>query len=704
MDKAECATALCPHKCAYGYTKPPSCENPCPANKFGMDCTQTCHCLDPLEVCDAVQGVCPSHQCHEDWEGTGCSQRLPKLHDGPSVISSTCTSITVSWDAWDSRHDFGDFPSVWAYSLLTLSDESPNHSQWTLVDTLKHDALKKMYTHTVPVNTIARGVMHRFRVDIFYNASGKMAARSSPGFSSVPVYPCDLPASLSADTPGQVQRGQTVAELRHLVLNMEEVKVKWTLSANLGASPPADLRLVYVYRKQRRGICPPLSPPDSYIRFDMVAGTRGLLLHHLLPGYDYEYIFTVESATVTAIKETLNGEFSTKPNAPTSTIDGLSLLNVSATEVTVGWVAPPCEELGGPVSRYEVELSSLQMPTNISFSDSLQATLVALKPSTRYEIRVRYANDIAPGPFSAPIIFETPSDVPPAPSPPLRVRQIFRELHCVGLSWDPGPENEEKVISFEIFNLAIANTSKNLKGHWSAPAAARQTRVCGLQPGREYSLGVAARGQLALSLTTKVVVFTDHYAPPPPSPLVVVSRTLKTVLVKLRPVVSSLVAIAYYLIYVAEGIPTEQEKADAGIATGPKGIVPFEQAAEKKGSVYNRTTADGSHFHLDGSSAKERTARYTDHAPSHVNYTTIAGTTTSQTLYNTSLQTLYNTTPHMNNVTSQTLYNISYRPCTTPLHTTCTMPLHRICTTLQISCTTTLYRPCTAQLRTSQRS
>lgn len=58
--------------------------------------------------------------------------------------------------------------------------------------------------------------------------------------------------------------------------------------------------------------------------------------------------------------------------APTSTIDGLSLLNVSATEVTVGWVAPPCEELGGPVSRYEVELSSLQMPTNISFSDSLQ--------------------------------------------------------------------------------------------------------------------------------------------------------------------------------------------------------------------------------------------------------------------------------------------------------------------------------------------
>lgn len=73
----------------------------------------------------------------------------------------------------------------------------------------------------------------------------------------------------------------------------------------------------------------------------------------------------------------------------------------------------------------------------------------------------------------------------------------------------------------QIFNLAIANTSKNLKGHWSAPAAARQTRVCGLQPGREYSLGVAARGQLALSLTTKVVVFTDHYAPPPPSPLVV---------------------------------------------------------------------------------------------------------------------------------------------------------------------------------------
>lgn len=59
------------------------------------------------------------------------------------------------------------------------------------MDTLKHDALKKMYTHTVPVNTIARGVMHRFRVDIFYNASGKMAARSSPGFSSVPVYPCD---------------------------------------------------------------------------------------------------------------------------------------------------------------------------------------------------------------------------------------------------------------------------------------------------------------------------------------------------------------------------------------------------------------------------------------------------------------------------------------------------------------------------------
>lgn len=27
MDKAECATALCPHKCAYGYTEPPSCQN-----------------------------------------------------------------------------------------------------------------------------------------------------------------------------------------------------------------------------------------------------------------------------------------------------------------------------------------------------------------------------------------------------------------------------------------------------------------------------------------------------------------------------------------------------------------------------------------------------------------------------------------------------------------------------------------------------
>ena len=41
----------------------------CPEGFFGNNCSLECHCLNGVEVCDRVQGICMDYQCDRGWRG-----------------------------------------------------------------------------------------------------------------------------------------------------------------------------------------------------------------------------------------------------------------------------------------------------------------------------------------------------------------------------------------------------------------------------------------------------------------------------------------------------------------------------------------------------------------------------------------------------------------------------------------------------------
>ncbi|XP_071948660.1 uncharacterized protein [Antedon mediterranea] len=139
--------------CTNGY-KGPGCQvlnRECPHHTFGVLCNYPCHCkkdkkCNPDGSCDAG--------CLHGWAGHDCSIALPYRSTGPTVVSSTATTLTID-ASWVQGEDYGTgsivSTLVW-YKYKTSSSDTftsvntTNNDDFITIDNISPDSHLVFYT------------------------------------------------------------------------------------------------------------------------------------------------------------------------------------------------------------------------------------------------------------------------------------------------------------------------------------------------------------------------------------------------------------------------------------------------------------------------------------------------------------------------------------------------------------------------------
>ncbi|XP_013775552.1 uncharacterized protein LOC106460404 isoform X2 [Limulus polyphemus] len=92
--------------CAPGY-KGPKCNIRCSPGEYGAGCSQQrkCNCLGGSD-CDIYTGNC-LYGCRSGWHGTNCTTSYPVLKSGPFVELHTEDSFHILFREWTSENDIG---------------------------------------------------------------------------------------------------------------------------------------------------------------------------------------------------------------------------------------------------------------------------------------------------------------------------------------------------------------------------------------------------------------------------------------------------------------------------------------------------------------------------------------------------------------------------------------------------------------------
>lgn len=66
----------------------------CPHDKYGMNCTETCSCMNGAK-CDSATGFC---DCPKGWKGSDCSERICPEDKYGKDCGETCECETQNTD------------------------------------------------------------------------------------------------------------------------------------------------------------------------------------------------------------------------------------------------------------------------------------------------------------------------------------------------------------------------------------------------------------------------------------------------------------------------------------------------------------------------------------------------------------------------------------------------------------------------------
>ncbi|KAH9504574.1 hypothetical protein Btru_063273 [Bulinus truncatus] len=107
----------------------------------------------------------------------------------------------------------------------------------------------------------------------------------------------------------------------------------------------------------------------------------------------------------------------THETVPTGKPLNIHPMSIQPNSAQLAWSPPVCEERGGLLVKYDVELTSVNAPANVKpmTADSEYIALTSLTAFTYYQIRVRYVNSVGAGPYSDHFVFQTGQGPPSAP-------------------------------------------------------------------------------------------------------------------------------------------------------------------------------------------------------------------------------------------------------------------------------------------------
>ncbi|KAH9284429.1 Receptor-type tyrosine-protein phosphatase zeta [Echinococcus granulosus] len=186
--------------CSPGYIGFPACQTQCESGKFGLGCEHKCSCT-PENRCSPINGNCiPPNHCTPNRSGPGCQIIRSKLTTAPN-LKVTCTSLTISWSAFNNSVDSG-VSDVQKYRIELRTDTSTNFTELQTVS--REQAVNGLYS--VDVLDAAPGKSYWARVvPIFFLDMGGGDGYLEEGIASPPSQKAFIPKRACFQHPSALE-------------------------------------------------------------------------------------------------------------------------------------------------------------------------------------------------------------------------------------------------------------------------------------------------------------------------------------------------------------------------------------------------------------------------------------------------------------------------------------------------------------------
>ncbi|KAH8850971.1 Receptor-type tyrosine-protein phosphatase F [Schistosoma japonicum] len=382
----------CKHgSCSPGYFGFPACQDVCISGTYGLNCSLKCNC-EPQNLCNHINGVCINgNKCSKDFYGAACTKIRTKMIFPPRVYSD-CEYLHISWPAFNRSYFIGS-SNIVKYTVLFRSGSS-NFSVYQSINATPYN--EKNYDIKFAHENVSASFVFSVRADFLVTAlTDEYIVEGSPSPESSPLE-IKCPA-----LPGV-----------SIIPSSNSVNISWGDPLN-----PAIQNVSIHTTLIGIGDCLNLSQLDysNYTKTVNVADKNAMIQ------LDYwrRYTVTVYGSTSRGINTgpstaTIMTSFETHvaystcldPKGPPLNLRQLSQLNQS---VNVTWDDPLCNQRGGPLEMYMVNISTSSpttLPILLANPQNIPPIQIRnLTPQTVYTLQVAYRNPVGIGPSSQLFIF-----------------------------------------------------------------------------------------------------------------------------------------------------------------------------------------------------------------------------------------------------------------------------------------------------------
>ncbi|KAJ8300759.1 hypothetical protein KUTeg_022278 [Tegillarca granosa] len=500
------------NQCSWGWQHPPYCQDPCDGETFGKDCKFECHC--PVnDTCNPINGLCGSGRCHEG---------LPRLRS-PPVVAAYCGRANITFKNWVLNVDIGKGP-ISQYQIKYRIDNDTRG--WLHLDTIPYSSHAATYVRIHP--NLNQSLMYQYRVDVRRQDGDKVMQEFVPGFESdFYSVDCIITTTTSAPpvTPGRPPPGSIFSPDASAVYIPENtVKISWSTKRNYTAI----VGTVWLsYGIIGIGDCEDFNKQDVNYTKVMVS-KFGSHVIDVEPWRKYEVLIEADTiyhnVSESDRKIWLIFGPETSPElqtAPSGEVQNIQVNSKTARSITLSWSLPLCEQRGGFLKQYDIQVRDLTNSSRFQASLSTNESTITINnliPYNRYGARVRFVNVIGAGTYSDEKEIITDEAEPSAPV----ITDSSAGISTITLSYTkPDPANgviQEYQIAYSVHADFRDITNK--------PANTTSYVITDLKPFTRYFVKVRAKTNAPnwgnYSLMT--VLRTNEDYPTPPYNITIVYR------------------------------------------------------------------------------------------------------------------------------------------------------------------------------------
>ncbi|XP_076349495.1 receptor-type tyrosine-protein phosphatase mu-like isoform X2 [Tachypleus tridentatus] len=476
--------------CAPGY-KGPKCNTRCSPGEYGAGCSQQrkCNCLGKND-CDIYTGNC-LYGCSSGWRGSDCTTSYPVLKNGPFVKRKTGDSLLILFREWTPENDIGS--GIPDYYII----EYRSTSNWREAGKLE---AKEDYQHNISykVDGLLPNTQYSLRV-LVQDRDGSVQKESLVPETSATTF-CAQPT----DPPKNVGV---------LAQNPNEVTVTWKLP------------------DQSTWKCHIVSVKISYnnskgtFKEENVNQGMNTFSFQSKPYTEWKIALRVETKDNTFSDWTETYTLRTPEGAP-SEVQNLSVVPLFPHQLKVVWNKP--REENGIIVGYNVRCRQISWVHECysNLDDDREeirirnrSTIIQVNPSAIYLIRVQ-AETVSKGPWSD-THFQTQEDVPAGRPTKLQVKS--RTDTQLRISWDK-PKCEltnGRITGFSVIYQGIEDWDSEIRRQ---SVRYQSLTISALTPYTTYKIMVEAATTVGVSnVSAEVNATTEAADPPSPRNLTVYS-------------------------------------------------------------------------------------------------------------------------------------------------------------------------------------